>query len=70
MSETGSEIPNLPLYETDYRAEFEPLKGRWRFRLAATGGILEVDVLVVLAEEWKERKESEDPSWSPVNFGQ
>ena len=44
------------------------LRGRWYFRMNATGHILETDVLVVRSDDWKQRNEARDLSWRPIDF--
>jgi hypothetical protein len=49
--------------------EFEAISGRYRFRLNSTGEVLEVDALVMDAEEWMRRPQSKDPAWRSLDYG-
>jgi hypothetical protein len=59
--------------ESILRKNFPPdsvwMRGTWYFRLNATGQIVEMDVIVVRTEDWARRKESKDPLWCPMEFG-
>jgi hypothetical protein len=46
------------------------LRGRWYFRLEATGQILEADVIAVRSQDWPERGEARDACWRPIDFGE
>jgi hypothetical protein len=52
-----------------YPQESGRLRGRWYFRLNATGQVLETDVIVVRSEDWMGRNEARDASWRPMDFG-
>jgi hypothetical protein len=68
MSMNGMSFEKTALREC-YPAESARLGGTWYYRMTATGQILEVDVMVVRSEDWPDRKEFRDPSWSAMEFG-
>jgi hypothetical protein len=53
-----------------YPQESGRLRGRWYFRLKATGQILEVDAMLVRSDDWGHRSESGDTNWQPIKFGE
>lgn len=47
---------------------FNPTHGTWYFRIDNSGKVLEVSALVVPIEDWPDRREATDKSWSPMSF--
>jgi hypothetical protein len=64
-----SNEPETSALDGNYRPEFKRFSGRWYFRVTDPGEILEVDALVIDADEWSTRPESNDPTWRPRKFG-
>ncbi len=62
-------MPETPVYRDSYSPEFKRFSGRWYFRITDPGEILEVDAMVIDADQWKNRPESKDPTWRPRTFG-
>ncbi len=45
------------------------MRGTFLFRLIDPGDILEVDAVVIRADEWRNRPESTDPTWRSLDYG-
>jgi len=69
MSYSGSDGLEIPVYRDDCAPEFKSLRGTFYFRLIDPGEILEVDAVVMSADEWRKRPESNDPTWRPLDYG-
>jgi hypothetical protein len=50
--------PDQPTYRDGYTEERTPLRATWYFRDNKTGGVVEVDALVMDADDWPEQEEA------------